>query len=587
MSSTVHDGAMSLRINPAFTPFDYQTEAFDAAWAIFDRGKRSTLAALSTGLGKTVLAAMMAAEQIRRGGRVLFLAHRDELLQGAMEDFDFVGVPTALEKAECRAQKTIENRKRDFWNPADIRCVIGSVQTLKGKRLATWDEDYFDLIICDEAHHGVKWRGGKKHGSTTVMPAYRAIFSHFSGAKLFGQTGSPNRGDNAELGFLYEELCYEYMLREAILNGDLCRIVPRMANVAIDLTKVRTEGAGLNQGDLEDAVRPYMQKMCNAIREELGGRRILVFTPGRDSVDDKVRPCELFAAGLNRMGFRAAAVWGDHPKRQQIADLFRSGHYDCVCCADLYNEGVNFPFVDGIALASPTNSPVVLGQRIGRGTRKFTRADGSVKEDCRILSFDWQFEENKYHVLEPYELIRPAGADRALSAVVRKVQASRPDAGLIEVLDEAERIAEADKIERARREARDAELKRQRDLPITLDLEVGDSGLTFRTLDPFACFDRKKHKGPSKCGPEWVEALALLGYPREQAKALNDGEAEAMRDALYARHEAGLASPTQVRQLIGMGVKRGQAERYTRYQASTYIIQRSRQIGHFSGRRRA
>jgi len=574
-------------LNPEFTPHDYQDEAFRSAWSHLDGGKRSTLCAMATGLGKSCLGGMMAAEQVeRRTGWCLFLAHRDELLQGARDDFDFVGVPTALEKAKRKAWDEINAARSDMWHPREIRTVVASVQTLKGSRLAGWDRDQFDLVITDEVHHSIRRKGGKKKGRDEVMPSYGAIYSHFGRAKLFGLTGSPDRGDGSQMGSFWESLCYSYMLGEAIDEGDLCRIVERRCEVAIDLSAVKVEGARLNQGDLEDAVAPYLQRMCNGIREELGDRRFLVFCPGRDDVRQEVRPCQSFASGLEALGIRAAAVWGDDPKRAIKVAAFRAGEYQALCCADLFNEGVNFPFVDGIALCSPTESPVVLGQRIGRGTRRYAG-----KTECRVVTFDWQFAQHHPKVMEPYELFRPAGTERALKVFNRMVK--KGDVDLRHAMDEAERIAaeeerreKAEELNRLKRESAEARQKRLEERPVEVRLRVADSGLDFRTVDyrtPLVAPGGKVER----CPRPWVEVLCGFGYPRKDAVLLDEPQCRNLHKVLWERHVRGLATPIQIHQLVGLRVKKEIADAMTSEQAGREIMRRvNNQRRAFVGRRK-
>src|SRR3954454_8119883 len=63
----------------------YQLEAADAVRDGYRRGLRRMLAQLATGLGKTVLFAHLAHRVVERSGRVLVIAHRDELLTQARE----------------------------------------------------------------------------------------------------------------------------------------------------------------------------------------------------------------------------------------------------------------------------------------------------------------------------------------------------------------------------------------------------------------------------------------------------------------------------------------------------------------------
>src|SRR5213078_2040129 len=63
----------------------YQQAAADAFIAAVQGGRRRILVQLATGLGKTILFAHLAHQTVSRGGRVLVIAHRDELLTQARE----------------------------------------------------------------------------------------------------------------------------------------------------------------------------------------------------------------------------------------------------------------------------------------------------------------------------------------------------------------------------------------------------------------------------------------------------------------------------------------------------------------------
>ncbi|WP_417123182.1 DEAD/DEAH box helicase family protein, partial [Paraeggerthella sp.] len=61
----------------------YQDEARRAIEREWDEGRAKTLLVLPTGCGKTIVFAMVAKDVVDRGGRVLVLAHRGELLDQA------------------------------------------------------------------------------------------------------------------------------------------------------------------------------------------------------------------------------------------------------------------------------------------------------------------------------------------------------------------------------------------------------------------------------------------------------------------------------------------------------------------------
>ncbi|HUT73749.1 MAG TPA: DEAD/DEAH box helicase family protein, partial [Armatimonadota bacterium] len=63
----------------------YQEEAFAAVRYDFSMGGLAALLVLATGCGKTMTALSMAAATVRRGGRVLWVAHRSELVNQPLE----------------------------------------------------------------------------------------------------------------------------------------------------------------------------------------------------------------------------------------------------------------------------------------------------------------------------------------------------------------------------------------------------------------------------------------------------------------------------------------------------------------------
>ena len=117
----------------------YQNEAKAAVLKEWDEGNIKTLLVLPTGTGKTIVFASITEECVRRGERVLILAHRGELLEQAADKLKkATGLGAAVEKAE---QSCLGS-----W----FRVVVGSVQTLmREKRLSGFSRDYFDDIIIE------------------------------------------------------------------------------------------------------------------------------------------------------------------------------------------------------------------------------------------------------------------------------------------------------------------------------------------------------------------------------------------------------------------------------------------------------
>ena len=149
----------------------YQAEAKDAILHEWSVGHRRTLLVLPTGCGKTVVFAKVAEEQVRKGHRILILAHRGELLTQAADKLRSAsGLESVLEKAEFSS----------LGSPVPV--TVGSVQSLsQEKRLLSFPGDYFSDIIVDEAHH-------------CLSASYRKILDHFTEANVLGVTATPDRG---------------------------------------------------------------------------------------------------------------------------------------------------------------------------------------------------------------------------------------------------------------------------------------------------------------------------------------------------------------------------------------------------------
>ena len=120
------------------TPRPYQHEAVAALLAAAARGVQRPLLVLPTGTGKTIIFALLVQ---RRGGRALILAHRDELIQQAVDKLHLVDPTLSL--------GIVQAAHDELTAPT----VVASVQTLSRRtRLARLVPD-FQTIVIDEAHH--------------------------------------------------------------------------------------------------------------------------------------------------------------------------------------------------------------------------------------------------------------------------------------------------------------------------------------------------------------------------------------------------------------------------------------------------
>ena len=491
-------GGLSLR--------PYQKEAKTAVLKEWDEGNAKTLLVLPTGTGKTIVFSSITEECVRRGERVLILAHRGELLEQAADKLKkSTGLNCAVEKAE---QSCLGS-----W----YRVVVGSVQTLmREKRLSGFSADYFDDIIIDEAHHA-------------VSDSYQTILRHFSRAKVLGVTATPDRGDMQNLGQVFDSLAYEYTLPKAIKEGYLSPIKAVTIPLELDLSGVAMQSGDFKASDIDTALDPYLYQIADEMKNYCADRKTVVFLP-------LVKTSQKFRDILNERGFRAAEVNGESADRAEILADFDCGKYNVLCNSMLLTEGWDCPSVDCVIVLRPTKVRGLYCQMVGRGTRL---CEG--KKDLLLLDFLWHTER--------HELCRPAHLICESPEVAQKMTENMADqAGCAVDLEEAEEKAESDVVAQ-REEALAEQLKemrtRKRKLVDPLQYEMSIAAEDLSSYVPAFGWECAP---PSDKQKARLEKLGI--FPDEIDNA---GKAALILDRLEKRRNEGLTTPKQIRLLESKG----------------------------------
>ena len=482
----------------------YQEEAFGHVFTEWDGGHKKTLVVMPTGTGKTIVFAKIVEECVRRGYRVLIMAHRGELLdQAADKIFKATGLRSSVEKAErsCLGE----------W----FRVVVGSVQTLMHeRRLKQFPEDYFDVIIVDEAHH-------------CVSPSYQTVLQYFGGSKVLGVTATPDRADMKNLGSYFESLAYEYTMPEAIRSGYLVPIKALTVPLKIDISMVGISAGDFKVGDIGTALDPYLYQIADEMEKYCMDRKTIVFLP-------LIATSQKFMAILNEHGFVAAEVNGNNEDRAQILQDFEDGKCNVLCNSMLLTEGYDCPAVDCIIVLRPTKSRPLYAQMVGRGTRLSPETG---KDHLLLIDFLW--------ITERHELCHPAS-----------LICEDPDVALRMTKDLEQAVGEAQDIEAAekrateeviaeREEALAAELAAQRRKksrlvdPLQYAMSINAADLV-NYVPAFGWASQD----PSQ---DQRERLEKLGIRADNVKS--QGEADMLLDKLSERKAQGLATPKQIKQL--------------------------------------
>lgn len=484
----------------------YQAEAKAAVFEQWDKGTLKTLLVLPTGCGKTIVFAKVAEDCVRQGYRVLILAHRGELLEQAADKIKkSTNLGCAIEKAEQTCLGS--------W----FRITVGSVQSMqREKRLSQFSENYFNVIIIDEAHH-------------CISDGYQKVLQHFPSAKVLGVTATPDRGDMRNLGEFFESLAYEYTLPKAIREGYLSPIKAMTIPLQLDLSGVSIQSGDFKAGDIATALDPYLHQIADEMMKYCRDRKTVVFLP-------LVKTSQKFKEILNEKGFKAAEVNGESKDRAEVLEAFDKGEYNVLCNSMLLTEGWDCPSVDCVIVLRPTKVRSLYSQMVGRGTRL---CEG--KSHLLLLDFLWHTER--------HELCHPADLICEKKEVARKMTENlEGTAGCPMDLEEAERKASEDVIaEREESLAKQLQEMRTRKKKLVDPLQF-EMSIQAEDLSGYVPAFGWEMAPPSDKQKQELEKRGIL--PDEIDNA---GKANLILDRLHKRQEEGLTTPKQIRCLEKYG----------------------------------
>ncbi|GAA2623354.1 DUF3427 domain-containing protein [Streptomyces vastus] len=334
-------------------PYPHQRdmlERLEVERDVHDRHRNLLVAA--TGTGKTVMAALDYKHLRKKHGRdlrLLFVAHRKEILQQSMRTYQDVLVDANFGEALYSGE--IPGR----WTH-----VFASVQSLNARALDQLDADHFDVIVIDEFHHG-------------TSPTYRKIVEHFRPLELLGLTATPERmdGRNVQDEFFGGRISAEMRLWEALENELLSPFHYFGISDNTDLSTVEWKRGAYDETALSNVLTgndARARLIVKAIKEKIldpGAMRALGFCVSVAHAHFMARYFR--AAGLNALALSGET--GAEQRRQALADL-KSGALQVIFSVDLFNEGLDVPDVDTLLLLRPTSSATVFLQQLGRGLRR-------------------------------------------------------------------------------------------------------------------------------------------------------------------------------------------------------------------------
>lgn len=323
---------MTIKLRP------YESTAVDDLRRLFKKHRR-LVAVAPTGSGKTVIAAALVKSFPRT--RVLWIAHRVELLRQARTQLLLAGVPrvdiiSGTEKAVTGAP-----------------VMVASIGMFRLR-----DVPDVGLIVVDEAHR-------------IAAKSYLALLDACPRAKVLGLTATPWRLDGQGLGEVFDNMLsmagYAELMADKYIARPITYGVP-FAKALSMVTGVRSsygdyDTTALGAAMMKHALVGDVVKECGRLAP---GKPTLVFAVSR-------KHAKRLARRFKRAGRAVEYVDAYTPPEDRDATVarMRTGETDVVVNVDVFSEGIDCPPVKCIVMARPTRSLTRFLQYAGRASRPF------------------------------------------------------------------------------------------------------------------------------------------------------------------------------------------------------------------------
>lgn len=325
-----------------------QVEALEQLESTVDEGYNKAMVVMATGLGKTYLAGFFS----QRFERILFVAHREEILYQAKQSY----------------QKVNSNKVYGIYNGTtkdpDADVIFASIQTLSRKRhLEIFQRDEFDLIVIDEFHHA-------------AAHSYQRVLDYFQPSFLLGITATPDRSDSKDVYAICEgNVAYRIDFMEAIERHWLAPFHYVGVYDETDYSKITWLGKHYDTEEL----------LAVQLKEDMAEKVLEAWVSNKQTRSlgfcSSIRQAEFLSQYFKQKGYRSVALHSQsNVSRKQAIDQLAKAELDIIFTVDLFNEGVDIPSVDTLLFVRPTESLTIFTQQVGRGLRLH-----SDKDKCVII----------------------------------------------------------------------------------------------------------------------------------------------------------------------------------------------------------
>ncbi len=333
-------------------PYGFQQVILDDIAAEREAGARKHLVISATGTGKTMVAAFdyrrYCSEREGRP-RLLFVAHRQEILKQAQAAFRQVFRDGSFGDLVFSGQKRSQDNH-----------LFCTVQSWNSQEFDKFSAEHFDYVVLDEAHHA-------------AANSYQKLIDHVEPKVLLGLTATPERTDGRSIiedfgGAFTHEIRLPEAIDRALLSPFHYFGIPDLSN--LDFTAVAWRRGGYDQTELSNllvgnnARADWVMGQAEKHVPDISRVRGLGFCVS-------IAHAEFMAAFCNENEILAIALTADtiQSERDSAVRRLEQREINFIFTVDLFNEGVDIPFLDTVLFLRPTESLTVFLQQLGRGLR--------------------------------------------------------------------------------------------------------------------------------------------------------------------------------------------------------------------------
>lgn len=300
------------------TPRDYQLEAKQNAFKLWDDGYTGVLCRQPTGTGKTYVGSIIADEWLQRSQdhRVIVIAHQRQLVKQFSEEiYDYLGIPPAIEMAEAKVGRRIpqitvasrqtlrldeffrcpdcRKRHRKITDEVQVTATSEEPEVLCAKcgakcehqttsRLHKFDHSYKWLVIADEAHYYKRSLASVRH----IVD----WFEQNPHSRWLGLTATPERGDGVTIADVFPAVAIDYRHFDpsggpcAVRDGWVVPFDQRYIVVhSVDFKNLKEVAGDFSEAELGEVLqrREVLLSLIRPMLELVEERRTIIYSPTR------------------------------------------------------------------------------------------------------------------------------------------------------------------------------------------------------------------------------------------------------------------------------------------------------------------